>query len=88
MPMKPVTLRKIPPHIERLIRQKARKAQSSINRAVIQLLQERAGTAPKKPRPVLHHDLDHLAGTWSKEAAANFALNLEQQRTVDPELWK
>jgi hypothetical protein len=36
----------------------------------------------------LHHDLDHLAGTWSDEEAAAFDAALLEQRRVDPELWR
>lgn len=35
-----------------------------------------------------HHDLDHLAGTWSEEAAAEFDAALAEQRKIDPELWE
>lgn len=34
----------------------------------------------------LHHDLDHLAGTWSDEEAAEFDAALAEQRKIDPEL--
>lgn len=36
----------------------------------------------------LHHDLDHLAGTWSDEEAAEFDAALAEQRKIDPELWE
>jgi len=36
----------------------------------------------------LHHDLDHLAGTWSDEEAAEFDAALAEQRKIDPELWR
>ena len=35
----------------------------------------------------LHHDLDHLAVTWTDEEAAAFDAALAEQRRVDPELW-
>ena len=34
----------------------------------------------------LHHDLDHLAGTWSDEEAAEFDAALAEQRKIEPEL--
>jgi hypothetical protein len=33
----------------------------------------------------LHHDLDHLAGTWSDEEAAEFDAALAEQRKIEPE---
>lgn len=35
----------------------------------------------------VHRDLDHLAGTWSKEEADEFDEALAEQRRIDPELW-
>jgi len=35
-----------------------------------------------------HDDLDHLAGTWSDEEAAEFDAALAEQRKIDPELWE
>lgn len=36
----------------------------------------------------VHHDLDALAGAWSKEEAANFEAVLREQRSIDPDVWK
>ncbi len=61
---------------------------TSVNKAVIELLEESAGGKAKKKTPVRYHDLDHLAGTWTKEEAAAFDKLIAEQRTIDPELWK
>lgn len=52
------------------------------------------GTAPgmleeteQRDRRELHHDLDHLAGTWSDEEVEFFDAALAEQRHIDPELW-
>jgi hypothetical protein len=52
------------------------------------LLEESAGGKAKKKEPVRYHDLDHLAGTWTKEEAAAFDKLIAEQRTIDPDLWK
>jgi hypothetical protein len=44
--------------------------------------------APEKKKRVLYDDLDHLAGLWSREEAAEFDKTLKAQRKVDAELWK
>jgi len=54
---------------------------------VIRLLQESAGIRQKK-QEVLHHDLDSLAGSWTREQAAAFEKTLREQRKIDPQLWK
>ena len=59
---------------------------SSLNKAVLRMLDEASGRSAA-PR-VLHHDLDHLAGTWSEEEAQAFDAALAEQRPIDPELWE
>ncbi len=83
--MKAVTLRKLPPEVARAIRHRAAADRSSINKAAISLLAERAGAT--KPR-ALHHDLDGLAGSWSKREATAFEKTLKKQRTIDATLWR
>lgn len=85
--MKPITLRNLPPEVARRIRRKAEEEGISLNRAVIELLKEAAGLGGKK-KPRVHHDLDFLIGTWSKEEADAFDKALAEQRRIDPELWK
>ena len=84
--MKLVTLRNLPPHIAKIIRKRADEAGASLNKAVIRLLEEAAGTKEKKGM-TLHHDLDMLAGSWTKQEAASFEKALDQQRAIDKDLW-
>ena len=42
----------------------------------------------KKSRQTRHHDLDDLAGSWSKKEAAEFDKSLAAQRTIDLDLWR
>jgi hypothetical protein len=84
--MKTITLRNIPPELARKLEQKARARRVSLSKAVIELLEEGTGLRRGEPR-VLHHDLDSLAGTWTKEEARAFERSLRDQRKIDPELW-
>jgi len=59
--MKAITLRNIPPEVQKGIRKRARRKRISANRAVIELLQERLA-APRRGKDGLYHDLDHLFG--------------------------
>jgi hypothetical protein len=43
---------------------------------------------PEKRTPILYHDLDHLAGLWATEDAAEFDKALDAQRMIDEKLWK
>jgi hypothetical protein len=84
--MKPVTLRNLPPHLAKAIRKKADESGASINKAVIRLLEQSVGTKVKKPS--VHHDLDELAGSWTKQEAAIFEKALNRQRSIDKDLWQ
>jgi hypothetical protein len=85
--MKAVTLRNIPPHLERTIRQRALEKGTSVNKAVLTLLEEHLNK-DKRKQGQLHHDLDDLAGSWTKTEARAFDKTLAAQRAIDPDLWK
>ena len=87
--MKAVTLRNLPPEIAKLVRKEAERQRTSINKAVISLLQARAeGRKKKQTKTTNYDDLDALAGSWTKKEAAEFDKALNSQRSIDPELWK
>jgi plasmid stability protein len=85
--MKAVTLRNLPPQLDRTIRQRAKKKGVSVNKAVIGLLQDHLGESERKPVR-RYHDLDELAGSWTKQEAEAFDRALAKQRGIDLELWK
>ena len=85
--MKAITLRKVPPHLARQIERKAREDKTSLNRAVIALLDERTTTLKEREPGTPRRDLSFLVGMWSKEEADAFDANLAEQRKIDPELW-
>lgn len=82
--MKAITLRDIPKPIAERIEERSRRTGASLNRTVIELLAEPAGRA----RQELHHDLDHLFGTWTDEETESFDESLRELRAVDPEQWR
>jgi len=86
--MKPITLRNLPPEVAQRIRQQAKTHKTSLNRAVITLLEESIRPPAQQNTPTLYHDLDHLAGSWTADEAAAFDEALARQRRIDPELWK
>ncbi len=84
--MKAITLRNLPDAVSRLIRRKAAAEGISLNRAIIQVLEERLGVSRSRPEP-RHQDLDDLAGAWSDAEAREFDRALAAQRAIDPDLW-
>ena len=84
--MNAITLRNIPREIQEAIQRRARDEGLSFNKTVLRMLEEALGL--RRGSRALHHDLDHLAGTWSQEEAAEFDAALAEQRRIDPELWE
>lgn len=86
--MKAITLRNLPPDLARTIRDKAKTDGTSINKTVINMLRERMRRGAGVSNRTRYHDLDSLAGSWTKRQAAEFDRHLKSQRTIDHELWK
>jgi antitoxin FitA-like protein len=86
MRMKAITIRNLPPEVQRAVKEKARKEGLSVNRAVGALLEVATGRTPK--RRARHHDFDKYAGRWRKAEADAFDASLREQRGVDPDDWK
>ena len=82
-----ITLRNLPPNLDKAIRNHARAKRMSVNKAVIGLLEAQL-TQDKTKRAELHHDLDDLSGSWSADIAAAFDEALAKQRAIDPDMWK
>jgi len=83
--VKAITLRKIPDDVARLIQREAEESGLSLNKTVVRLLRERVEL--EIGGRTVFHDLDHLAGSWSPEEAADFDKALAETRRIDPELW-
>jgi hypothetical protein len=66
--MKAITLRNLPQDLAKAVRREAEGKQTSINKAVISLLESKADIQKKKKGRKPHYqELDALAGSWSKK---------------------
>lgn len=81
-----ITLRNLPKKLDQTIQKRAKEKGISVNKAVITLLEEQLGMKLPKPS-VEYHDLDNLAGSWTKAEADAFDNTLTKQREIDPQLW-
>lgn len=77
------TIRDVPPHVDRAIRERARAQDKSLNEVAIEALTEGTGLTgvPRKRR-----DLTDVAGTWPDDVAVERAL--ADQDVVDEDLWR
>ena len=69
------------------LKEKAKKEGSSVNAALVKLLQEDLGIKKKK-RTVVYNDLDHLAGTWSDKDYKEFLQLTADFAKIDENVWK
>jgi hypothetical protein len=82
-----ITVRNLPPELVRVIRQKAKKEKASLNRTVISLPEKATGLVKPQTEEV-HTDLDRFFGCISKQEADELDEAIQEQRQVEPEMWK
>jgi len=77
------TIRGIPPSLDQLLRERARRNGVSLNSETIMALKKAVGLLDEGP---VYHDLDDLAGTWIEDPA--FDKVMEEMDQIDPDLWR
>jgi hypothetical protein len=77
------TIRNIPTEVDRALRRRAECERRSLNEVAVDALRRGAGLAAQ---PSVHHDLDHLIGTWVEDPAFDAAI--AAQDVVDERLWR
>lgn len=85
--MKTLTIRGIDPELDRAIKSRASQNNLSANQWIIQALKKVTGTG-KELVFKQYHDLDALAGGWSKEEARAFAKSTKIFERIDEDVWK
>jgi plasmid stability protein len=84
--MATMTLRGVDEQIACVLKERAQKEDTSVNTVMLKILKESLGLEKKK-RTILYDDLDHLAGTWSAQDAAEFERATTPFRAVDEDMW-
>ena len=85
--MSTITIRGIDETTAKTLKERAKKEGISVNAVLLKTLKESLGLEKKK-RMVVHTDLDHLAGTWSKKDFSEFQKKIADFETVDEKMWK
>jgi hypothetical protein len=84
--MKTLTIRGLSAETNRNLQDRAKRNGSSLNKTVVAVLEEVLGSPHTKKKT--YHDLDHLAGTWSRRESEQFEEQTKAARKIDKELWK
>ena len=77
------TVRQIPEQVDQKLREVAATYGHSLNEEAIAAMARGLGLGDA---PMVHHDLDDLAGTWDRDPA--FEKALADMNKIDEELWK
>jgi hypothetical protein len=85
--MATMTVRGIDSEVAKLLKDQAHSDGISVNALLLKMVKESL-RVEKKRRTKIHHDLDHLAGTWSEKDLKEFQKNVEALEKVDKEIWK
>ncbi len=80
-------LRGIEPKVMSQLKKEAGKKKTSVNSLILRMIENNLGYAYKLQR-VIYDDLDHLAGTWTKQEAKQFQKDTEFFEKIDEEIWK
>lgn len=81
--MKQYTIRKIPDHVDKAAREKAKKTNMSLNSVLINALERGLSVHEQAPK---YNDMDDLAGSWIKDPEIDKIL--AEFNTIDEELWQ
>jgi len=77
------TLRNVPKALDQALRRRAHRANKSLNEVAIEALGEALGVSAT---PIRRRDLREIAGSWEDDPLTDEVL--DEQRRIDPDLWR
>jgi len=86
--MKTITVRGIDSALAARLQQEAEKQAKSVNQVVLDALKSQFRLNKIKKFTMIHHDLDHLFGTWSQAEYDQIQGQIDDGRKIDAELWQ
>ena len=82
-----IHLRNVDNQLIKTLKLTALKQDVSMNTLILSLLKRGVGLSRERVVAV-YHDLDKLAGTWSKQQAKEFSNEISHFEHIDKDLWK
>ena len=82
-----ITIRGLDEMTIKTLKEKAKQEGISVNSLVWRIIKEGLGLK-KKPRNIIHTDLDNLAGTWTEKDYSEFQKKIEDLEKTDESMWK
>lgn len=81
------TLRGLDEELVAHLKQEAAKQGTSMNQLALEALRGSLGLNKEKRFTRTFHDLDGLFGSWSEEEYQSIQAKIDQERSIDQELW-
>jgi plasmid stability protein len=85
--MAQITLRGLDSELEKEVRKRARESGKSLNRVILDILQQAPGLGKGKKRAPAD-SLKQFAGGWSEEEASRFLDSIKSCEQLDEEMWQ
>jgi len=81
------TLRGLDEELVARLKQEAANQGTSMNQLALEALRVRLGLHKEKRFTRTFHDLDGLFGSWTEDEYQSIQGKIDQERTIDQELW-
>lgn len=82
--MNAITLRNFPDALKKVVVQKAKAENSSLNKTILKILEAALFVSKKKKE---YTDLDDLFGVMDENSYRRLSRSLRKQRSIDPKIW-
>ena len=86
--MKAITVRGIAPDVALKLKEIASKENKSLNQLLLDIIEIRVGMKKEKKFTCRYDDLDSLFGKWSQQDFEAIQATIDEERSIDPEIWK
>jgi len=86
--MTQITVRISDPEMEKALRRRAKEANKSLNKVVLELIQAGAGLGVGKKKTPRGASLAEFAGGWTDQEAREFEEAIQVFEQIDEEMWK
>jgi plasmid stability protein len=83
-----INIRGLDDTVHARLKTEAQQKGMSLNNLIVKYLRQNVGMEARDQKTPTHHDLDKLAGTWSKKDVQDFQKTISAFEKIDETLWK
>ena len=83
-----INIRDLDETVHARLKTEAQRKGMSLNSLIVKYLRQDVGLEARDKKTPTHHDLDKLAGTWSKKDVQDFQKATSVFEEIDETLWK